>query len=476
MAVIAFIGAGSTVFTRRLVWELTSYPELADSEIRLMDVDADRLDLIKRYLEARIEFEKLPTRISATLDRREAMKGADFVCISIHPGGDEAAVADLDFPEKYGITQPIGDTLGPGGVFRGLRTAQHIIQIAKDMRDVAPDGLLMQHSNPMAICCWAAYEAVDVPMVGLCHGAEWTRIVLAGALGVAPVDNFDTIPAEWGDMERVTYRTAGINHMAWYLDIRLDGRDVQGEIFEKLERDGLGEFFKYEWFRVETWRRFGRFLTESPLHHSEYVAFYRKSPEILAAHCPEMAARKLAEQPEARGTPGSEQARARTTRRERVAGNARRYRQEVEQAIRDVGENDSPDGILPGPWTPESGAKIMRAIVTDRPFRFQGNVRNQGHIANLPDVACVEVPCFADEFGVSATHVGELPCACAALCRTNINVQELVVRAVLEGRRELARQALLLDPMTSSILTPEQTWKMADEMFDAEAEWLPPMK
>ena len=476
MTTIAFIGAGSTVFTRRLAWELTSYPELADCELRLMDVDADRLDLIRRYLECRIEHEGLPARVTATLDRREAIRGADFVCVSIHPGGDDAAVLDLDIPERYGITQPIGDTLGPGGIFRGLRTAPHVMQIGKDVEELAPQALLLQHSNPMAICCWSAYETSDALMVGLCHGAEWTRIVLAGALGVAPIENLDAIPAEWGGMERVTYRTAGINHMAWYLDIRLDGRDVQQEIYEKLEREGLGEFFKYEWFRVETWRRFGRFLTESPLHHSEYVPFYRKHPDVLEEHCPEMAARRAADAPEDRGHPGSEQHRRRTSRREQVAGNARRYREQVENAIANVGKDPSPDGVLPGTWTPESAARIIRAIVARGTFRFQGNVRNEGHITNLPEGACVEVPCFADEFGISATHVGPLPTACAALCRTNINAQELTVRAVLEGRRELAKQALLLDPLTSSILTPEQTWRMADEMFEAEAQWLPHMR
>ena len=475
MVKVAFIGAGSTVFTRRLVWELTSYPELADSEIRLMDIDGERLELVERFLRKFAQVRKLPMTVRATTDRREAVRGADFIFTCIHPGGDVCALADLDIPEKYGITQPIGDTLGPGGIFRGLRTIPALVEIARDVEELAPGALLMQLSNPMAINCWGIYEKVRVPMVGLCHGAEWTRLILAGVLGVGGKRWCD-VPKEWGDIPRVTYRTAGINHMAWFLDIRLDGRDVREELFRKLDKD-LGEHFQNEWFRVETWRRFGYFLTESPKHHSEYVPFYRKHRELVEQHCADYkASHGLLHKPEAGAAPVGERHWENKSRRDLMIEYGRDYRAKVEEQIRTMTPESSPDGIMPGKWTPEAGAKIIRAIVTDRPFRFHGNVRNEGHITNLPDGCCVEVPCFADAYGVSATHVGELPPQCAALCRTNVNAQELVVKAALTGSRQLARQALLLDPLTSSILSPEQTWKMADEMFAAEEKWLGHMK
>jgi alpha-galactosidase len=475
MKIISFIGAGSTVFTRRLVWEITSYPELAKSEIRLMDIDADRLDLIRRFIEQYIKYHKLPTRVVATTDLRTAIRKADFVLTCIHPGGDEAALCDLDIPEKYGITQPVGDTLGPGGIFRGLRTVPHLVHIAGTMEKFAPNALLIQLSNPMAINTWAVFETSHVLTVGLCHGGEWTRLILAGALGVGG-KTWDEIPKEWGNIPRVTYRTAGINHMAWYLDIRLDGKDVRDKLFQKLDKD-LDEHFQNEWFRVETWRRFGYFLTESPKHHSEYVPFYRKHHELVEQHCPEYKAAH-ARIPQAQSKEKKTGARhwESKTRREQMLEYAKTYKDEVERQIENIGKDPSPDGILPGKWTPEAGAKIIRAIVTNQPFRFHGNVRNEGHITNLPNGCCVEVPCFADGFGINSVHVGELPPQCAALCRTNINVQELVVKAALKGSKQLARQALLLDPLTSSILSPGQSWKMADEMFAAEKRWLPDMK
>lgn len=475
MSIITFIGAGSTVFTRRLVWELTSYPELADSEIRLMDIDDDRLDLIRRFMEKYVKYHKLPARVVATTDLCKAVREADFVLTCIHPGGDEAALCDLDIPEKYGITQPIGDTLGPGGIFRGLRTVPALVKIARAIEELAPKALLLQLSNPMAINTWAVYESASIPLVGLCHGGEWTRLILAGALG-AGGKTWDEVPKDWGDIPRVTYRTAGINHMAWYLDLRLDGKDVREKLFRELDQD-LGEHFQREWFRVETWRRFGYFLTESPMHHSEYVPFYRKHRDLIEKHCPEY---KVAQDRLQHGrsevkTIGKKHWEEKT-RREQLLEYSRNYKEKVERQIDNIGKDPSPDGILPGKWTPEAGAKIIRAVVANQPFRFHGNVRNEGHITNLPNGCCVEVPCFADGFGINSVHIGELPPQCAALCRTNTNVQELVVRAGLRGNKDLARQALLLDPLTSSILSPEQTWKMADEMFAAEAHWLPHMK
>jgi len=460
MPTITFVGAGSTVFTRRLVWELTSYPEVVDSEIRLMDIDGKRLDYTRRFVERYVEYHKLPTRVAATTDRREALRGADFVFTCIHPGGDEAAIADFDIPEKYGISQAVADTLGPGGIFRGLRTVPHLVQIARDIEELAPEAILLQLSNPMAINTWSIFESSSVKVVGLCHGSEWMRPVFAGLLG-HHTESIDGIPVEWGDIPNITYRTAGINHMAWYLSICDRGREAKDEVFAILEEEGienlkghgLGGLFKHDWFRVETWRRFGHYLTESSQHHSEYVPFYRKHRELVDQHCPTR-------------TGGWK------PYRERVAEQAEVYKRTVEQQIENVGKDPSPDGILPGTWTPESGAKIIRAVVTDVPFRFHGNVRNEGHITNLPNGCCVEVPCYADGFGINSTHVGDLPPQCAALCRTNINVQELVVKAALTGHKQLARQALLLDPLTSSILSPEQTWRLADEMFAVEGKWL----
>ena len=474
MRKVTFIGAGSTVFARRLIWELTGFPEFQECEIALMDIAPDRLDLISRFVNKYVEHHKLKIKVTATLQREEAVKNADYVFVCIHPGGDEAAMVDIEIPERYGITQPVGDTLGPGGIFRALRTMPAMVEIARDMERLAPGALMLQLSNPMAINTWTVHETTDIPLVGLCHGGEWQRTALAPFF-VGGTPGWEHIPAEWGDIPRVTYRTAGINHMAWYMNIRFEGEEKADEVFRTVDKD-LGPHFKHDWFRVETWRRFGRFLTESSAHHSEYVAFYRKHGDLVEKHCPAEAIRESLEKALNRDDGASGEIGSRKSRKEQLVDRDRRYRATLERQIVNIGKDHSPDGILPGTWTPEAGAKILRAIETNRPFRFHGNVKNEGHITNLPDGCCVEVPCFADEFGISSMHVGKLPTQCAALCRTNINVQELVVEAGLTRSRERARQALLLDPLTSSLISPEQTWKMADEMFARQEEWLSYLK
>jgi alpha-galactosidase len=431
---IVLIGAGSHVFTRNLITDFLSYPRLRDSTIALMDIDKERLDLITAFSKKLVNQYKLNTKIESTTDRRAALEDADYVIVSIRVGGLEANKRDLEIPAKYGIIQGIGDTIGPGGVFYGLRHIPVILDICHDMEDLCPDAWLLNYSNPMAMICWAINDHSRIKNVGLCHSVQGTASELARYLG-APLDE-------------ISHWVAGINHMAWFLELKWRGEDAYPILREKFKDPSVYSRPDAHWagadiVRVEMFKAFGYFVTESSQHMSEYVPYFRKRPELLERF-------KLGYRLDA-------------------VKEMEELRVKAEEEMR---QTISRDEKIPIQRSREYCSYIIHSMETGMPRRVNVNVKNQGLITNLPQGCCVEVPCLVDMNGIHPCHIGDLPPQCASLNRTNINVQELGVLAAVERDKTLALQAILLDPLTSAMLTIDETRSMVDEMFEAEASYL----
>ncbi len=439
MAKIALIGAGSVVFTRNLINDVLSFPALQDSTISLMDIDAERLALARDLVQAMIDHRGLPARVEATLDRAEAMRGAGYVIVTIQVGGLEAYAHDIEIPARYGVGQCVGDTLGPGGIFRGLRTIPILLDLCREMEELCPPrALLLNYSNPMAINCWAI-ATTGRPHVGLCHSVQGTSRMLARWIG-APY-------------EEVTYRVAGINHQAWFLDFLHRGADAYPRLRERIrDAEVIGE----EPVRVELMRQFGYFVTESSGHASEYVPYFRKSPAMID----ELSARFTSER-DAWFNWG------------RTGGYLKECRRRLATYLDEVREQAAGRKPLPEGRSDEYGAGIINALETNEPFKFNGNVPNTGLITNLLPGSCVEVPCLADGMGVQPTVVGSLPPQLAALNRTMINVQELATYGGIHGDREAVVHAAMLDPLTAAVCTLDEIRRMTGDLFAAEAAWLP---
>jgi len=428
------IGAGSHVFSRNLISDFLSYPELRESTIALMDIDKERLNLITTFARKLVSQHGFKTKIESTMDRRAALEGADYVIMSIRVGGFEANGLDLEIPAKYGIKQGVGDTIGPGGVFYGLRHIPVLLDICHDMEDLCPDAWLINYTNPMAMLCWAMNDYTRIKNVGLCHSVQGTAAELARYLG-APLDE-------------ISYWVAGINHMAWFLELKWRGRDAYPLLREKFKDPEVYSRPNAHWagadiVRVEIFKAFGYFNTESSQHMSEYVPYFRKRPELFEKF-------KLVYRMEW----------TEDMKRQRIEGDER-----MRQII-------SSDLEIPIFRSQEYCSYIIHSIETGIPRRVNANVKNNWLITNLPWGCCVEVPCLVDKNGIHPCHIGDLPPQCASLNRTNINVQELGVLAAVERDKALAFQAVLLDPLTSAMLTIDETRRMVDEMFEAEAEYL----
>ncbi len=438
---IVFVGAGSVVFTRNLTRDILTFPELGESEIVLMDVDADRLSRAERLVSRMAETAKSPARVVATADRRQALEGADYVVVTIQVGGTAQWELDISVPERYGVGQCVGDTLGPGGVFRGLRHLAVFDGLIEDMAELCPRALVLQYSNPMAILTWRTALS-GLRVVGLCHSVQGTARLLAEHCG-APFDE-------------LSYWVAGINHQAWFLTLEHQGADLYPRLRARLDDP---ETLALEPVRFELMRRFGYFVTESSGHASEYLPYFRKRPDLLAS---------LVETFESAGsdysawfgyghTGGDVAAR----RLEEPA-----YEQEVARQI----AGTEPIELR---RSDEYGALIINAEQTGTLLRINGNVPNDNLITNLPAGACVEVPCLVDRGGVHPCVVGALPAQLAALNRSNIAVQELVVKGHLEGNKEAIYQAVALDPLTAAVCSLDEIWQMTDDMFAANERWLP---
>ncbi len=423
---IALIGAGSISFARRLLMDLLSIEGVTPSRVALMDVNADRLALIGKLAQRFVDEQGADTEVLVTTDTREALDGAEYVIMSIRAGGWDPRPHDIGIPLKYGIDQAVGDTIGPGGIFQGLRNAPALLEIADHMREVCPDALLLQHSNPMAINCWLMSVArPDIAQVGLCHSVQGTSKQLAGYMGI-PYEELD-------------YWVAGINHMAWFLRLQRDGEDLYPLLREKL-RDP--DTCAKDAVRFEILRHFGYFVTESTAHMSEYVPYFRKSQELMDEFG--LKPRNME---------------AMSSRWEQYAG---RLQEEL--------DSPEPLGIN---RSHEYSVDIIEAMETDRPCRVNVTVPNTGLITNLPEGCAVEVPCVVDRLGVHPCFVGDLPPQCAALNESNVRSQELAVLGALHGDREAVYRALMLDPLTSAVLPLSEIREMADEMLDAQRQWLP---
>ncbi|MGQ9623127.1 MAG: alpha-glucosidase/alpha-galactosidase [Candidatus Caldatribacteriaceae bacterium] len=433
MPKITIIGAGSGVFTRNLVRDILSYSELNSATITLMDIDAVRLEYMRKALQRFISQEKYPAKLEATLDRREALRNADYVILTIQVGGLKPYECDIYIPLKYGVRQAVGDTIGPGGVFRALRTIPVLLDIARDMEELCPRALLLNYVNPMAMNCWALNKATSIRNVGLCHSVQGTAKFLAGVAGVP--------------FETVSYLCAGINHMAWFLKFEADGRDLYPLI---RERAANPEIYAQDVTRFEILKHFGYFVTESSFHMSEYVPYFRRSDDWINRihrtcswhkehydgmylHCCLDAAKTLLED------------------------------------LKKMAETEYISPTRSGEYC----ATIIHSMETNNPSIINGNVENKGLITNLPHGCCVEVPCLVDRNGVQPIYVGELPSQLAALNRTNINVQELAVIGALTGDREAVYHAVMMDPLTAAVLDLDEIRQMVDEMFALQKEWLP---
>jgi len=440
MTKITLIGAGSVVFTRNLCSDILLVPELQDCTISLMDIDAERLEMAQALVQAIVDHRGLKAKVETTLDRREAIKGADHVITTFQQGGLDAYKLDIEIPQKYAVEQCVGDTMGPGGVFRALRTIPVLVELGFEMDELAPDALLLNYVNPMSANCWAFYEATGRPHVGLCHSVQGTSEMLAEFIGVT--------------YEDVTFFCAGINHQAWFLEFRRANEDLYPLIWEAIQKP---EIYSKEPTRIDIMKYFGYFVTESSGHASEYMPYFRKNVKMIE----EELVPKYTDEVNS----WFDYARTGGYLRHCVE-QFKKYSQEYEDLL--AGTKNLRDER-----SHEYGSYIIEAVETDKLAKINGNVPNNGLIDNLPDGCCVEVPCLVDGNGIQPIKVGELPAQLAALNRTMINVQSLIVEASLTGNKEAIKHAISLDPLTAAVCTLDQISAMTDEMFTAQKEWLP---
>lgn len=424
------LGAGSVIFCKTLMMDIMATDGLQDSTFVLVNRTEPKLRKMEALAREIVRENNLPSKIEATLDRRKAFEGADYIIVMIQVGGVDAFATDLEIPLKYGVDQCIGDSMGPGGIFRALRTIPVLMDIAKDIQEICPNALVLNYANPMAMNCLAMGRVPGLKFVGLCHGVQTTMDLIAGYVGEKKED--------------IDYLCAGINHMAWFLRLEKDGKDLYPILREKFERP---EYYINEKVRGEVFRHFGYFMTESTGHLSEYVPWFRSSRKALDLYC---------DQPDFGGATGA-------------------YLKFCKMVTEKFETTDlaAVESKKLEKRSAEYCSYIIEAIELGKIFRLNGNVRNDAYITNLPNGCCVEVPIFVDSMGLHPTVVGDLPPQCAALNMTNVLVQTLGVEAALSGNPELVAQAVALDPLTSAVLTLGEAREMTRDMLQAEAQYLP---
>ncbi|MEM7128049.1 MAG: alpha-glucosidase/alpha-galactosidase [Chloroflexota bacterium] len=462
MAKITFIGAGSTVFAKNLMGDILSYPALENSTISLHDIDEERLCTSEIVAHQVAKTLGISPTIEATTDRRQALDGADYAISMIQVGGYKpSTVVDFDIPKKYGLRQTIADTLGIGGIMRGLRTVPVLLEMCKDMEELCPDVTFLQYVNPMAINCWAISRASSINTVGLCHSVQGTAMQLARDINVP--------------YEEINYTCAGINHMAFYLSFeqRKNGskEDLYPQIRQVLESNEAPD---WNLVRYEMFKRLGYFVTESSEHFAEYVPWFikRDRPDLL----------------EEFNIPLDEYIRRCEVQitgwhymRQKLENPEADLKDEYVAAMKSAGvPADKLERVAEGfeemnevRRSHEYGSHIIHSMETGEPCVIYGNVPNKGLIENLPKGCCVEVPCLIDKNGVQPIAIGEIPPQLAALMQTNINPQSLTVEAALTRKREHIYHAAMLDPHTAAELDLNQIWSLVDDLIEAHGEWLP---
>ncbi len=437
MTKITFIGAGSLGFTRGLVRDILTFPLLKDATLSLMDINAERLDFAQKSVQRIVDMGKYPAKVEATMDRVEALKGADVVLCTILVGETDVWRYDIEIPKKYGVDINVGDTRGPSGIFRAMRTIPVMLSIVKDMERYCPGAVMLNYTNPMAMLCRSMQRETFIPVTGLCHSVQGTAMMLADWIG-AP-------------MEEITYTCAGINHQAWYLKYEWNHKDAYPLIREAMKRP---EVYNEEIVRNEMFQHLDYYVTESSGHNSEYNWWFRKRPDLIEKYC-------------THGTgwnPGE------------YAYVLKEY-QETEHTWKDEAmqwfAKDTPIDLDRGH---EYAASIINALKGGDIFHFNGNVPNTSIITNLPEGACVEVPVYVDRGGFHPVHVGPLPPQCVALNHVSVSVEEMAVEAVITGNPRLIFQAIAYDPLTAAVLSLVEIKTMVNEMFQMNHDYLTTFK
>ena len=438
MTRVTFIGAGSLGFTANLVRDLLTFPLLEDATIALMDIDAERLEWAKKGVEKLIAAGKRRAKVEATLDRAEALKGADVVLVTILAGGTEVWRHDIEIPKQYGVDINVGDTRGPSGIFRFLRTAPVMLDIVRDMERYCPDAVMLNYTNPMAMLCGALQRSSRIPVTGLCHSVQGTAMMLAVWIGAS--------------YPSVDYLCAGINHQAWYLDFKVNGVDAYPRIHKAITEEP--DVYNSEIVRNEMYLALGYYVTESSGHNSEYNWWFRKRPDLIEKYC-------------THGTgwnPGE------------YAYILKEY-QNNEATWKDQAKEwfaaETPIDIERGH---EYAAYIINALRGGEMFKFNGNVPNTGIITNLGQGACVEVPVLVDKDGFHPIYVGALPPSCALLTQLSSGIEEMAINATLDGDPTMIYRAICHDPLTAAVLSLAEIKTMVNEMFAQNKDYLPQFK
>jgi alpha-galactosidase len=433
MPKITLLGAGSAVFARQLMTDVLAIDGLEEGTFALVDIDATRLDLARRIAERLVALSGKRWSVVASTERRAVLPGSDVLISMIEVAGLANVRHDYDIPLRYGVDQCIGDTIGPGGIFKALRTGPVWLDILRDAEELCPAAWVMNYTNPMSILTLAALQGTAMRTVGLCHSVQGTSQLLAGYLGIP--------------YEELTWRCAGINHNAWFTELSHNGEDLYPRLRQLAQDPAIWE---QDPVRFDMLLHFGAFVTESSGHFSEYVPYYRKRPDLLERFI----------RPGYLGESGF------------YANNWPRWREEND---RNIGEMLSGEREIPQKRSQEYASGIVEALMLNRPSVIYGNVRNTGLIDNLPD-GCVEVACLVNRNGVQPCHFGPLPEQLAALNRTHMAVHTLMVGALLERDKEQARYALLLDPLTAAVCSPDEISRLFDEMWEAERDYLQPFE
>jgi len=434
---IAFIGAGSLGFTRGLVRDLLTFPLLRGATIALMDIDKERLEFARLAVNAIVERGGYPAKVEATLDRKTALKGADAVCCTILCGEVGTWRYDIEVPKKYGVDTNVGDTRGPSGIFRALRTIPTMVDICKDMERYCPGAILLNYTNPMAMLCRAMQRTSNVRVTGLCHSVQGTAAMLANWIGAS--------------MDEITYVCAGVNHQAWYVEYKKNGKDAYPLIREAVKKKKI---YNQEQVRNEMFLHLDYYVTESSGHNSEYNWWFRKRPDLIEKYC-------------THGTgwnPGE------------YAYILKEYKRREKTWRKDVKKWFAEGAPMSLERGHEYAAHIINAFMGGEAYKYNGNVANTGLISNLPEGACVEVPVLADRRGFNAIHVGPLPPQCAALNNITVAVEEMAVEAALTGDPRLVFQSIAYDPLTAAVLSLAEIKKMVAEMLRKNRDHLPQFK
>jgi alpha-galactosidase len=434
MKKITFIGAGSFGFTRNLVKDILTFPELRDSELMLMDIDTERLGPIEKAVNKIVKAGNYPAKVTATTDRAKALEGADGVVITILQGGVQVWRKDIEIPMEYGVDINVGDTRGPSGVFRALRTIPVMLDIARDIERLCPKATVLNYTNPMAMLCRAVLGQTKVRMTGLCHSVQGTASMLAKWIGAPDAE--------------ITYLCAGINHQAWYLEYKWNDEDAYPLIRKAMEKP---EIYNAEQVRNEMYLHLDYYVTESSGHNSEYNPWFRKRKDLIEKYC-------------THGTgwnPGI------------YAYIRDEYLKREHDWKKDIDEWLAKDEVNLERGH-EYAASIFNATIGDGDlFEFNGNVLNRSLITNLPEGCCVEVPVVASKAGFRAMQVGDLPAQLAVLNNTSARCEELAVEGALEGDPRKVFHSILHDPLTAAVLSMAEIKEMVDKMFAANADWLP---